>query len=551
MTDIEKNPSLQPEPEETPEDTRADDALERFLSRDNKQEKSDKPAKPRRLDRRVLVLIIAILIVGALIALFFFLRGLPGAEGSEESFTPAEIQETVDASGEHRVIVPTDNSGAVAENGSGTLLSYTPADLERIEVENQSGSFTIIATTPEGGSTAYTLVGYERYELQSGMPQDVANDAASLDFTQIVSAKGELSDFGLSSPRATVSIRYTDNSAATVRVGDPAPAGAGTYIAFGDSDAVYLVADDAVDAFLYDVLSLISLKITQTGADTDADTFSSLTITGSRYPKAITLAPNTDEAVKAAYKVTSPRKMFANATESFDIAGSVRGLYAESVVCVDPTDAQLSSYGLSSPYAAVEAAYPDTTVRLSASAPGDDGTVYLYNPDTDVVYTIQLGAISWAKTGLDALIPETFLDVDLKYVSAIQFSAGGKRYAIDVETTTQQVDTTEGETEEVTTTTATYDGERLGTDNFSVFFQNLMGIQYTGPADSEGRVVMEVRLRYTNGRADDVLTAYDNGGSGYAIALGGELFGMASKSYVNKLITCADDLISGRNVTGF
>lgn len=540
MTDLEK---IIPEQHDDPSQ---ENALDSFLSR----EPADRDNKPARRHRRVPILIAAAVLIAALVALLLYLRSLPLSPSDEEDAVAAEVSAAVDEQGEHQVVIPTDAQGEIKANGAGSLLSYVPADIERIDVENTDGSFTILATTPADSSTSYTLVGYERYELQGGMADTVANSACSLDFTRIVAADGNPADFGLDQPRATVHINYTDGSSSTVRVGAAAPAAQGVYVAFGDSNAVYLVDDEAVEGFLYSVLDLISLTVTESAPDTDSGTFNRLTITGARYPEAIVLQPNTDAAINAPYLVTSPRRMFANTTESYDIAGAIRDLYAESVVCVNPSDGQLRSYGLLEPYAAIRAEYPDVTIQLSASAADADGAVYLYNPDTDVIYTIQLGAVSWANTSPDALIPEVFLDVDLRAVSRLTFTAGSASYEIEVNTTTEEVENTDGDTEEVTSTTATYQGERLSTENFSVFFQNLTGIKYQGAPADAGQRVMQVSLRYTTGREPDTLTVYDTGTSHYTVALNGELVGLASKSYVDKLIAGADDLFNGQTVHG-
>lgn len=531
-------------PETDHEDTSS--ALDSFLSR---EQETKKPVKSSKNRKPLIIIIVAVIIVAGLVLALILLRQNHYTE-SDESLEPAELTLDVNADGVHEASVPVDDNGEILQNGSGSLLSYVPADIKQIDVENKDGSFTVTSHTPEGEATVYTLVGFEDYALQDGIADEIASHSAALDFTRVISADANLADFGLDKPVATVSITYNDDTSAVIRVGsDAAGENTGTYVAFGSTNAVYLVSTDDVSAFLYSVNSLISLDITDPMEDSDNSEFSSLTISGARFDEPITLEPNTDDAVEAAYIVTSPKRFYANATESYDIAGNIRGLYAESVVCVNPSDSQLSSYGLSTPYATVKASYPDTDITLHASAPGDDGIVYVFNPDKNVVYTIQLAAVSWAKTSLDLLLPENPIAVRMKYVSGISFTAGDTDFTLDVKTTVEESTDDDGNEQEITTTTASYNGKELTEANFNVFFQNLNAIKNQGSAEESGSgKVMTVTYTYSTDRASDTLTVYGTGAAKYILDVNGVTVGTASKSYIDNLIEGAKALINGETV---
>ena len=90
-----------------------------------------------------------------------------------------------------------------------------------------------------------------------------------------------------------------------------------------------------------------------------------------------------------------------------DVAGTIRDLYASEVAAIVSGSDELSEYGLSDPYAEAAAEYPDVTIRLKASAPDSEGNVFLLNEaEPRVIYKIQLGAVGWANTSLEALTPE-------------------------------------------------------------------------------------------------------------------------------------------------
>lgn len=544
MSENEKT-ILSEEPEKTASET--DDALESFLSREQLEQK---PVKAGKSHKRAVILIIAAVAVAALVLLLIFTRqqSLKGSSADEALTSPADFSVEVNDKGEHEAKIAVDEKGEIVKNGSGKLVEYVPADIKSIMVENAAGSFTVNSHTPEGESTVYSLEGFDNVPLQAGIADEVASSCAEIEFIEIVTPDGKLADFGLDEPRAVAHITYQDGTTATLRVGNDAAAEAGTYIAFGSGNAVYLITSDKVKPLMYSVTEFISHDITDKVEDGEELKLKSMTISGSHYPEDITLEPNTDEAIDAEYVVTAPKKMFADAVEAADVANAVRGLYAEEVLCVNPSDAQLASYGVADPYAKVVAVYSDATITLQASAPGDDGLIHIYNPDKNTIYSIQLAAASWARTSVEDLTPEAVLPAKKEAVSRIDFTADGKSYTLDLSSKTEQVENEDGSTEDVTTVSAKYGSTALDDNNFSAFYQNLTGIRNIGAASISGKEKLRFTLTYSTGRAPDTVVVYDNGTAQYPVELNGSPAGAASKSYIDSLIEGAHALIKGEAV---
>lgn len=549
-TEAEKTDT--PIAENAPETT-GDQALDSFLSRSQEPAnggEGPKPPSKNKLSRSSIALIIAIAVVAILVCVIVIIANQPVTPSAEDDAAipePAQLETTVDEKGEHHVEVGTDEKGEIKQNGYGELLSYTPSQIVKIEVENTDGSFTVNSSTPEGEATVYTITGFEGYDLRAGMADAVANDASTLSFSSVAAVNGTLADFGLDHPRATVHVTYSDNTGATIRVGNTADGGAGTYVTLGNSDDVFLVSDDAVDSFLYSVLDLISYEITSAAESVENDDFSVIELTGSRYSDPITLVPNTDEAILFNYRLTSPYEMFADDYESNDISGSIRDLYAESVVCVNPSAGQLSSFGVDQPYASVHAVYPDTEISLSCSAPADDGLVNLYNPDKGVIYTIRTDALGWANTDLEQLVPKTVIALNKTAISHIAVNANNESYSINVKSGAETIKNEDGEDEEIITTEARLGKELIPEDSFTVFFQNLNGMRNLGlPTDSGSKVIYEAKIRYTTGRSEDTLSIYESTGKSCSVALNGTLIGSVSKSYVNSLMQDVADVKNGK-----
>lgn len=537
---------------EKPATSESDDALNSFLLRssDEDEPKKNKKKLPKT-NRNMIFLLTAVIIVAVLVGVVIYLSSLPYPQGDDEDIpVEAQIATEVDKEGVHQVEVPVDEKGEVEQNGYGTLMEYVPADITRIDVENTSGSFSVTAQLDENGASVYTLIGYEEFPQQTGIADNVANDASSLSFISVASTDGNLSDFGLSKPRATVNVTYTDETRCTIRVGGEAAASAGTYVAFGDSDTVYLVENDAVDSFLYGVLEFIDHEITASAENMEDSAPLSIVIGGSRYSDPIKMEKNTDEAIGSDYLITEPYQMFANDAESLDITGSILSLYGESVVCVNPSSGQLADYGLSSPYATVKAVYEKgNVVSLSTSAPDENGKLYIYNLSKKTVYTIALAAVRWANTSFDLLRPDVVLKINKDAVTNITASTGGKSYSFKVHTETKTVDNTDGGSEEVTTTEAYYGDQPLDSDSFILFMGNIADLTINGSVDNSGtNVILSLKIRYGTGRAADTITLYDIGDKSCPAALNGVLVGTVSKAEVNDLIQNVEGLSKGKSL---
>ena len=549
--------------ENTTENTEQADALSSFLERETSDvmnKKDDK--KPTKLSKTAKWFIIAAVAIVLITAIIVALVTLPATKTDKEFDPGTPITLTVDESGEHQANVQLNSKGKLDNNSYGTLIEYTPSDIAKIEVENSSGTFTILAETPrtineetgeeETDATIYTLVGFDDTALKTGGPDTIANDVASLTFNSVADPVGDkASDFGFDNPRAKVKTTYNDDTTATIIVGDEAPSQAGTYVMFGDSEVVYVVANDAVDGLLFSVLDLITLEINTAASTTENAEFETLTLKGEAYGTTIELRPNDDKAIDTTYKMIAPKNMFISEIEAANITGAVRGLSGTEALCVNPSSSQLSQYGLSSPYAELSAIYPDTSVNLRVSKPQNDMVNII--ADSNIIYSIEASRIPWIYTTLDKLTPDTVINPNFESLSSIEVTDSSGTYVFDITTKLESVDTTEGGQEEVTSTTARYNGKKLDSDNFYVFYQNICAMENAGKANDSGSdtVALQIKLSYSTGRPTDTVTIYETGNTKYVAQLNGNIQSLVYKSYCTKFSQSVQDLIMGKTVGSF
>ncbi|MBQ2972269.1 MAG: DUF4340 domain-containing protein [Ruminococcus sp.] len=540
------------------------DALKSFLERDtsDKAEKKNESKKEKKLSKNALWIIIAAAVVLVIFAVVMLLNFIPQKNEPADIDFGTDVTLQVDENGEHQANLVLNEKGKLDNNSYGTLLSYTPSDIAKIDVKNQSGSFTILAQTPvsideETGeettdSTIYTLVGFEDISLLGGGPDTIANDVAKLDFISVADITGKkASDYGFDSPRATVKTTFTDGTSATIILGNQAPSNLGEYVMFGDSKTVYVVATDSVDGLLFSVLDLVDLTVNDSAADTASSELESVTLSGTAYGDTIEIRPNEDRAIDSSYVMISPKKMFISEVEAANISGAIRGLYAQQAVCVNPSSAQLSEYGLSTPYAQISAIYPDTTVNIKASKPDDD-SVYII-ADSNIIYKIEASSVPWVYTTFDKLRPDVVINPNFSSISEIVVTDSSGTYDFDVKTVSETVDTTDGATETVDVTTATYNGKTLDEDNFYTFYQNLCNMQNAGNNVSapSGKPAITIKISYSTGRTTDTVEIYSTGNTKYIAKLNGETLCLVYKSYCTKFENAVQDLINGKTVSSF
>lgn len=487
--------------------------------------------------------IVALLLVGVMLLLIFLPKGDENEDLSDTIDSGTDMSLSTDDSGMHQAQVQTNEKGEIENNSYGTLVEYVPAQIKTIHVENKSGTMDIKSETPvnedgETEATIYTLVGYEDFTLQSGTPDAIANDAAKLEFLSVVSIDGKKSsDCGLDDPRATVTVEYTDDTKSVIIVGDDAPQSAGTYVKFGSSETIYLVSADAVDSFTYGVNDMFTTTVNDTPSDTNNLQYSKISLSGTNFPKEIVFEPNADSTKNAASCVlVSPDKWYASETGTSNISGAIRGLLAESVVMVNPSEAQLSELGLTKPYARLEAVYPDETIKLLASAPDSEGKVNFMVEGEKVVYKYIAERLPWVTISYDDVVTEYVLHSNISAVSELVVNNGSATYSFALkteETTTVDEDGNESTT---TATTVKYGNKEINSGYFSTYFQNITLLERSDLSDAKanGDRVLTVEFKYTDGSTDKV-EFVSTGASTYLAVVNGKTLGNVHKTNVDKI----------------
>ena len=490
----------------------------------------------------IIVIIAAAVLVGVMLLLIF----LPKGSGSDSSTVDEGVamKTVTDKDGMHQAVVETEPNGEIKNNSYGTLIKNIPADIKTIHVENKKGTLDVISNTPKGEATVYKLKGYEDYALQSGIPDKIANAAAKLDFSKVASQSGDKkSEFGLDEPRATVTVTYNDKTKAKFIVGSDAPQSAGTYIQFGTEPTIYLCDTETVSAFDLGLNDFMDLNINKTADTTENNDASSITISGSGFDSEIVLKPNKDGKNAASFVMTSPSGGYANESEASLISGGIRGLYADSVEMVDPSDDQLKKLGLFSPHAKITAVYPDTTVKLIGSKPDGDGKVYIMTDGGKVVYKLSSEKAAWTATSYVKLLSDYVISPKMDSLSAVSVKTD-KTYDFSLETKTSTKTDDQGSETTSTTTTVQYNGKDVDLGKFTTYYDDLSLIKLSEKKSKSfsGSPEISVTYTYSDGTTDKA-EFYAAGNEFYTAVLNGKAVGSCYKADVVRIKNNIKDVI--------
>ena len=479
------------------------------------------------------ITVIAILAAAVILAGVMVLLLLLPKDGGTDADTatpdePADISLSTDSNGVHQAVI---GKTGGAENGYGTLMEYVPADIKSMHIENEKGTIDITAYTPEGEATEYTLVGFEEFDKQSGVADRIANAAATLSFTRIAGKDDGGSDFGFDKPRSVAEITFTDDTKEVITVGADAPQARGTYIKFGDGKDIYVIETDTANNFLLGVNDLISLTINNAADDGESGQAQTISVTSNG--ESVALERYSGVKFSSTYYLTEPMTRFASEIESSKIEGAIRGLYADSVAYVNPSDSQLSDAGLSQPYATLSADYPDTTVRLYASKPDSEGEAYLMLDGRNVVYTIKAEKVPWIETTYEKLCSEYVLYP--KMTALTGFEVNDKAFKLS----TRESHTTDDEGNENTSyvTTVFLGDEEIQIENFSGFCSDVGMIELADPKDgsTSGDATLTVKYTYEDGDSDEV-AFYPDTDTLYTAVVNGKVMGHARKSDITRAL---------------
>lgn len=429
-------------------------------------------------------------------------------------------------------------------------------DIERILVENSSGSFAIIRNN--GG---WVVEGMENIDEklwdQSGF-ESLANNLTNMTARSLIEENpSDLEQYGLSTPLAKATVVYGGGDTFELLIGGNVVSGSASYVKTSTSDTVYSYYTYSLNSIIGSTpMSFINTTVMPTYDSSTAPEIGKITVTRKDWEEPVVLeslpeAPEGSIQVYA-YTFTSPYDIYLDLTNGNTFINAIFGLEAETAVYVDPTEEQLKETGLDDPFCEADVLAGDTIYRLyignavteevtdeesGVTTTEVKGFYGISNQVKNVIYYFNADDIIWATMEPTQYMSKLFL---MPYI-----------YDLDVLTyrddETELTVTVEGNAEEGK---AILNGVDADIEEFKAFYQFLVSCRgeeiYTD--EERGKFIAEFSYTYDDARDKDIVTLYSSEDRTVIIAINGKNVFKTKWNYAVRLKENAKAYIDGGEI---
>lgn len=489
---------------------------------------------------KTLIIVGAVLVVMVGVLVFLLNGGLPAAESSSSSSSDAAVE----------------------------LYSHEAADITKITVSGES-SMTFTGDG-EGGVKADGMGGLP---VDSTLLTYIAKYAAALSGQQEVPAGGDYGQFGLEDGAVKVSIAYKDGSGESFSIGAEVP-GAGTasrYIRYGDS--VWTAYNTHVKYFMYTKEELVDKTLSPAYLATDGTTaqydVTRVSMEGTSREAPFTLEYVDSNSVSGytftTFSITSPEVWsYTYSDAGTQLLHSAFGITAEEVALCNPTEDDLTEYGLAEPYSTVSV--QSTLVSdgsaenftLVSSEPAE-GYAYMMREGVLVVYKVAVtDGMNWLSAVYTDYINSLLATPNINTVSKIELATPEGDYTFELKFETKAAESSDEEPKEElvsvscssTHPDAVRSVEITDIDNFRQLYQVFISADQESWAEDvpeELTSVLRITYYYREGGSDYV-EMYEGPVRQVYIGMNGNVRFLTKSSVAEKILSDAAAFTKGEEV---
>lgn len=445
------------------------------------------------------------------------------------------------------------------------LLNREEAEVASIEVTNTNGVFTIVPSEeqPEDSAagTSSAVLSSESTESASavssesepeihftiqeleGLPQDsyavktAAQGGWQLFATKKIGTVSNLTDFGLSTPQATVKVTFKNGDTYGYEIGNASVEDSTAYYVRGQTGEDIYVASVPM-AYLQDKTGFLSrqvLDFSSLKADAAAP-FRKLVLSGTAVAEPITL----QQGEGTLYLMTEPKRMEADSETVTSLTDLLSYLTAGGVEALHPDADALREYGLENPANVVQMTTADGTEYTLKAGAEKDGNRMVMLDGVDIVYRIMD----------DSLIPWTSLtepfDVQSKVLLTRNVEAV-QTLSIELDSSeTYRWNVTRTKDEEKSTDDTTYYNytvaDASGTTKDYTAFTNLYQVltsetvlEDAGDTEPTGTPLFRAVVEYYDGALTNTLEFYSDGERNCVVVLDDVVRGSVPRGDIDTL----------------
>lgn len=324
-----------------------------------------------------------------------------------------------------------------ADNSSLIFRNSKPTDVSSVTIKNTYGSINI---TPQ--DQGYVVDDITGDILDMNKFINLMTYCGAVNAKQIVeTSPTELSKYGLSSPAASVDIRYKDNSSLAINIGNQEKISGDYYFQVEGKKAVYLMDSARCSSFLIQKKDLVSTEVTPALAlSSPLSAIRDITFTGGPLSKPVTLKAVTGEdpeISRMAISFGAPTHLLVgngvyelDQTYGGELFNTIFGITANDISGYAMTAQQISDFGFSKPDMTVEfdlrnGAQADI-VHYTLAVLKKDNKYYMTCNDNGVIY--EVNEPGFLSIDYEKLPVRWFLKPLIIDVSKVDLSIGSETY---------------------------------------------------------------------------------------------------------------------------
>ena len=430
------------------------------------------------------------------------------------------------------------------------LVSKKSEDIVSMSVKNKKGSYTLIpvvknvvpsassgasssASSASGvAETDYTIKGLESAPVDYTAAAQVIQDGFSLVASQNLGTVSNPQEYGLTDPQATVEVSFKDGSSYNYKIGNALTTDSSSYYMSGeDSNNVYVVSVDS--GILEDANYFIKKEILSIQSSNGENDFTTITLSGKNYPQPIVF-----KKTSTTEGMVFPIKADTDVNNYGALKTALTSLAATSVAKVNPTAAELKTYGLDQPAAIVEFTVDGASYKVLLGAK-KDSSYYAMLDKVNVVYEVSADSVStWAQASVFSLRSKIIYMPNITTVKSITVTQNGTQTSLNVARTKDESKSTQDKPEYTYKVTSS-DGKAVDYDNaYKTFYQDLISIELLEQASTKpaGQPDSSVEYRYFDQATTDKIEFYKNGDRRYTAVLNGQVEGNVTSPDLDKIL---------------
>ncbi len=438
-------------------------------------------------------------------------------------------------------LIPEKQGGSTNETPTIEVLNIDSANIERIDVKNTAGSFTLLSEVTETNSAStvsWYVDGIEKTFVDSSTIESTVTSSISM-LSAFKTVEGSEADFGLDNPQAEI-ILHPKNSAfelVTIKIGNEAPSGLGYYCKLSNKDTIYL-ADSSVASLPTVVPLVFATTVGVSGvipteansshfADGLISDFDYISLSGSRYPNPVRIEVQKDETINSyfAFKVTSPTVRIGNEdkiTELVQLMSS--GITSAGAYSFDTTEESLQKYGLYNPDVVFTISVAGKTYTIIASKI-DDSFCAVVDTYGGIIHKIPTSSLPFVTASVTDYYSSFIVLENLSGLSNFKAEfADGTVYDFVTEYNSEDE-----------SYKAFIGGKELDITNFKALYSEFIGLS---PVEYDSKDINETALTITlvhsDGSSDTVLKFKQYSSGRYQVEMNGIPMGLITATNYDK-----------------